>query len=144
MKPNPACTFTQEGVENELRALAPLVREAFDHVGGPSPAVIGAIRAEARRHTFRRMRARRLAPLFRSLAVAAGLALLLTGAFQLHVSAVEGRHAQDVARLLHLGAAQPSSGAPDSSALANSLLDIQGLSEEAFLATAEETEPLWL
>jgi len=144
MNPNPTCPYTQEGIEKELEALAPLVHRAFERASGPSPKTLAAIREEARRQVFLRGRTRRLMPLFRSVAAAASLALLLAGAIHIHWIRVDGRHARDVAHLLNLGAAQPTSGVPDSSALANSLLDVQGLSEEAFLATADETESLWL
>lgn len=133
-----------DGIEKDLEALAPLVQQAFGRIEGPSPATLRAIRLQAELHLARQRRIRRLAPLFKGLAAAAAAAVLLTGTFQRHQARLDGRHAQDVARLLHLSTAHPALGQPEGAGLANSLLDVQGLSEDSFLATADEEEPLWL
>jgi len=133
-------------LEKELAEIAPLVREGFRQAGGPSPRVESAIREEARKQAGRK---RSLAawPLYRTLAAAASLTLLLGGAVQLHVVHQSSRNAQAVHHILNIGAAQASvereRSAEGAAALASRLLDIQGLDEEGFFK-ADEEEPLSL
>jgi hypothetical protein len=128
----------------ELEALAPRVREAFGRVAEPSPRVLRAIHDEAVAHLTSRARQRRFIPLFRTLAAAAALTLLLGGAIQTHLAWREGTHTRAVGHLLNLGASNvPAATAESASELASRLLDIQGLNEDAFFMS-EEAEVLWL
>ena len=133
-------------LENELAEIAPLVREGFRQAGGPSLRVETAIRQQAR--TCAGKKSRRLSwPLYRILAAAASLALLMGGALQLHLVRQADLNAQAVHHILNIGTAQASAEhehpAEGTTGLANRLLDIQGLDEEGFFK-AEEAEPLWL
>ena len=145
MKTTPATPVSLDELEKDLETLAPLVREAFCRAGEPSPRVIRAIHNEAAAYLSARTRRRRLIPLFRALAAAATLTLLLGGALQAHFSRLEISHAREIGHLLTLGASHaPSVMTEGSSGLANRLLSIQGLDEEAFFFTPEEEEVLWL
>jgi len=150
MKMTPSTPVSPDALEKDLETLAPLVQEAFSRVGEPSPRVLRAIHNEAVAYLSARNRRRRFIPLFRTLAAAATLTLLLGGAIQAHIARVEISHARDVGHLLNLGATHsPSGTAEASSELANRLLSIQGLDEDDFffddiLFTSEEEEVLWL
>ena len=141
----PETTFTDiEALEKELAEIAPLVRQVFSLSGGPSPQVENAIRQEARTCAARK-RSRLAWPAYRTLAAAAGFALLLGGAVQLHLARQSSRNAQTARHILDIGATQASAEHPieGPTGLANRLLDIQGLDEEGFFK-AEGEEPLWL
>ncbi len=111
--------------------LAAIVRRGFEAAGSPSPLVMEAISAEARRtaghKTFWMSRS---TP--RLLAAAAAAVIAAGGLYLNHTAPVSG-HSQSSAGL-------SSQSTPDLAAL---LLDIQGLNEEGFFMT-EEAEPLWL
>ncbi len=143
MKTQTAFTDTAT-LEKELAGLAPLVRQAFLQAGGPAPEVEAAIREEARRFAGVR-RARFGWPLFRVLAAAACLVLVLGGALQLHlIRQTSGRPAETVSRRTEKSAAPSSTGkTDDTSGFAKLLLDIQGLDAESYF-TAEASEALWL
>ncbi len=131
-------------LEKELAELAPLVRQSFRQAGGPSPRVEAAIRQEARAVAERKHN-RRAWPAYRTFAAAAGFALLLGGAAQMHLVHQASHNAQAVHHILDIGATQASAEHPveGPTGLANRLLDIQGLDEEGFFK-AEAEEPLWL
>lgn len=131
-------------LEQELAVIAPLVRAGFRQRGGPSPRVEEAIRQEARKVAGRK-RNRLAWPAYRICAAAAGLALLLGGAVQLHVVRHASHDAQAIHHILNIGATQASAehAVEGPTGLANRLLDIQGLDEEGFFK-AEGEEPLWL
>jgi hypothetical protein len=131
-------------LEKELAEIAPRVRQSFREVGGPSRPVEEAIRREARAVAGRK--GNRFAwPLYRTVAAAAGFALLLGGAVQVHLVHRASHNDQAVHHILNIGATQASNehSSEGPAALANRLLDIQGLDEEGFFK-AEEEEPLWL
>ena len=146
MNTTPSTPVSPDKLEKDLATLAPLVRAAFCRVDEPSPRVIRAIHEEAVAYLSARNRRRRLIPLFRTLAAAATLTLLLGGAIQSHFSRLEISHAREVGHLLNLGESHvPATIAEGSSGLAIRLLSIQGLDdEEAFFFTPEEDEVLWL
>ena len=146
MKTTPSTPVSADKLENELAPLATLVQQAFSRAGEPSPRVIRAIRDEAVAHLSARNRSRRLfIPLFRTLSAAATLALLLGGAFQVHLFRLEGANVRVVGHLLNLGSTHLSAETAEVPAeLANRLLRIQGLDEEAFFVMPEEPEALWL
>jgi len=131
-------------LEKELAGLEPLVRQAFRQAGGPAPEVEAAIREEARRYAGGR-RARFGWPLFRALAAAACLALVLGGALQLHlVRQSAGRPVETVSQRTEKSAAPNGTGkADDASGFAKLLLDIQGLDADSYF-TAEASGALWL
>lgn len=144
MKTAPTHTFSLTELENDLEALAPQVRAAFSQIGEPSPRVLRAIHDAAVVNLSSRARQRRFIPLFRTLAAAATLALLLGGAIQTHLAWKEGAHTRTVGHLLNLGASNvPAATAGSASELASRLLDIQGLNEDAYFMS-EEAEVLWL
>ena len=125
MKP----TLSMETIEKELEALA--------------PRVLQAIHAEAVIQAAARRRSRFVASLFRPLAAAAVLALLLGGALQIHLAQLNGANTRDMGHLLSLGSTHLSADSVSpSTELANRLLLIQGLDEEAFFIAQEEPEVL--
>jgi len=137
--------FSQEELENDLAELAPRVRRAFAHVEEPSLRVLDAIHKEAVAVSAQRARRRHFIPLFRMLATAAALALLLGGAVQMHLAHLEVEQARQVGHLINLGMSHVPTGKADGTAeLANRLLDLQGLNEESFFVTTEEPESLSL
>jgi hypothetical protein len=131
-------------LEKELAEIALLVRQGFSLAEGPSPRVENAIRQEARAYAARK-RNRPAWPVYRTIAAAAGFALLLGGAVQVHLVSRSSRNAQAARHILEIGATQASAEHPieGPTGLANRLLDIQGLDEEGFFK-AEGEEPLWL
>lgn len=141
MKP----TLSTEAIERELEALAPLVQRGFSGADGPSAHVLQAIHAEAVAQAAARRRRRFAVSLFRPLAAAAVLALLLGGVFQIHLAKLNGDNTRAMGHLLSLGSTHLSADTltPSTSAgLANRLLLIQGLDEEAFFVTQDESEVL--
>jgi anti-sigma factor RsiW len=134
--------FTEIGsLEKDLAEIAPLVREGYRQLGGPSARVEEAIREAARKQAARR-KARLAWPLARSLAAAAALVLLLGGgALQLHLSREAELQAEAAAR--RLAAERRAAAGETSAGFANILLEIQGLNEEGFFSH-EETESLSL
>jgi hypothetical protein len=131
-------------MEKEVEALAPVVRGAYASIAGPSPRVLDAIHAEALAHVAQRRRTRRFIPVFRALAAAAALALLLGGAVQLRLAQLTLSHDRDFGHLLNIGEAPTVTAGEPTAEPASRLLSLQGLDEEAYFLTAEETEPLWL
>jgi len=113
--------------------LAAIVRRGFEAAGSPSPLVMEAISAEARRtaghKTFWMSRS---TPRLLAAAAAAAAVIAAGGLYHNHTTPVSS-HSQSSAGLI-------SQSTPDLAAL---LLDIQGLNEEGFFMT-EEAEPLWL
>jgi hypothetical protein len=137
--------FTEiDALEKELDQIVPLVQQGFRQAGGPSSHVEDAIRQRARLVAARK-RARFAWPAYRIAAAAAGFALLLGGALQVHLVHQASHNAQTVRHILNIGATQASNEHPTEgpAGLANRLLDIQGLDEEGFFK-AEGEEPLWL
>ncbi len=131
--------------DQDAERLASLVRAGFDRIGGPSISTLRAISGEAARHASRAHWVFHLTPLTRSLAAAAAVAALAGVAIQTRLARQAGRHAHTVNQLLNLGAPQAAAAAParGPSELADRLLNIQGLDEEAFF-TQEGAEALWL
>jgi len=131
-----------EQLESDISRIVPLIRQC--RLQGPSDPVLRAIHDRAVAQVSAQVRYRRRMPIFRALAAAATLALLLGGAIQTRLSRQAGAHAQAVRHLLQIGAPQLSAGpATGAAEIANRLLTIQGLDDEA-LFTSEETEVLWL
>lgn len=129
-------------VEREAESIAPLVREGLARVEGPSERVMRAIHEEAVARAS--AKGRSAMPLYRVLAAAASLLILLGGAVQYHFARQAGAHAQTLQLVLHIGAPHAVSGPVDGTTeLANRLLNIQGLDEETFF-TPDETEALLL
>ncbi|MDX9868178.1 MAG: hypothetical protein RBT78_09660 [Kiritimatiellia bacterium] len=137
----PQNTFDEiAALEREAETLAPRVREAFRRAGGPSATVEEAIRREAAR-VAARARVRSVWPLHRSLAAAAGLALLLAAGGLLLISPQTYR--ATAVRQAVQSKMRPEGGAPeDAAGFARLLLNIQGLDEEAFV-TEGASEALW-
>jgi len=130
-------------LEEELAGLAKLVRQGFRLAGEPSPEVEEAIRQEAIRCAGG-SRARIFSPFYLKFAAAAGLMLLLGGAFQLHLTRQTEGRAEPAGLRLAKDAPKPVSGkTEDNSGLAKMLLDIQGMDEEGYF-TGEAAEALWL
>jgi len=125
-------------LEKEVAEIAPLVRQAFRQAGGPSLRVEDAIRSEARRRAGKRQNLFAW-PFRRTLAAVAAFVLLLGGSVQLHLS----RQAEIENRCLAAEESRSEKPAESTTALANLLLEIQGLNEEGFFRS-EEAEPLWL
>ena len=137
--------FSQDELEKDLEKLAPRVRQAFAQVGEPSVQTLSAIHNEAVAYSAQRSRRRHFIPLFRALAAAAVLALILGGAVQVHLTRLEGANIRQVGHLLNLGSSHvPSGQAEESAELATRLLRLQGLDEETLSLTSEEPEVLWL
>jgi len=131
-------------LERDLERIAPIVRQGFRQMGGPSETVLKAIHDKAAEQLFRQRRYRRHLPLFRALAAAATLALLLGGAVQTHLARQAGAHALTVSHVLQIGSPHASAGpVAGTTEIAARLLDIQGLDDEAFFSP-EETAALWL
>jgi hypothetical protein len=129
-------------LERELEAIAPLVQTGLSRVGGPSDRVIRAIHDEAVARALTQRR--QWTPLFRVVAAAASLLILLGGALQFHFARQAGVQAQTLQLVLHIGAPHAVAGPVDGTTeLANRLLNIQGLDEETFF-TPVETEALSL
>ncbi len=132
-------------VEAEADALAPAIRDAYARLGGPSAATLQRIRLAAEAHTAARRRHRAFVRFARAGAAAALVAAAVGGSYQLRLAfqtAAPHPHAA-LGSLLAIGApdgALPEDGAAE---LANRLLDLQGLSKEAFIRP-EEQESLWL
>jgi hypothetical protein len=134
-----------DALERELAQIAPLVQQGFRQAGGPSLRVEDAIRQKARLAVAARERAGFAWHAYRIAAAAAGFALLLAGALELHLVHQASHNALTVRHILNIGATQASNEHPTEgpAGLANRLLDIQGLDEEGFFK-AEGEEPLWL
>ena len=126
-------------LEKELAELAPLVRQGFRQVGGPSQRVEEAILAESRRLAGKKQGHW---PLYRTLSAAAAVALLMGGSIQLHLSR-QADLRDEVANRIASEAAQSTTATESTPGLANLLLEIQGLNEDGFFRP-EEAEPLWL
>jgi len=90
-------------LEKDVEDIAPLVRQAFLMIEGPSQQVTRAIQeySLAQARGFRR---RHFIPLFRILTAAASLMLLLGGAIQMHLVHSAGANARAVTHLLHISA----------------------------------------
>ena len=140
--------FSEADVLRELEALAPQVRAGFARAGGPSDSVLNAIHNEA----VRIRRTSRLYIVFRRIAAAAAIAVFLTGAFQMYLRQnpppPHSAHEQAVT-LLRIGLAfEDESGAvchlTDTSELAQLLLAMQGLDDDSYFSSPDETELLWL
>lgn len=130
-------------LEEELAGLAKLVRQGFRLAGEPSPEVEEAIRQEAFRCAGK-CRARIFSPFYLKFAAAAGLMLLLGGAFQLHLTRQTEGRVEPAGLRLAKDAPKPASGkTEDNSGFARMLLDIQGMDEEGYF-TGEAAEALWL
>lgn len=132
-------------LERELTSLAPLVRQAFNNVGGPSTEVENTIREEAHRCAARG-KSRFSRPLFQTLAAAACLVLVLGGALQLHLNHQSATQSIETAVRQKIGendSQTPDGKTDETSRLARLLLDIQGLDAESYF-TSEATEALWL
>ena len=142
MKTQTACV-DPAALEKELAGLAPLVRRGFRLAGGPSPEVEEAIRQEALRCAGA-SRARIFWPFYRKFAAAAGLMLLLGGAFQLHLTRQTAGPAEPAGMRLAKDTPKSAPGkTEDNSGFAKMLLDIQGMDEEGYF-TGEAAEALWL
>ena len=137
-------TLSTEMLEKELETLAPLVQRGFSGLGEPSDDVLRAIRNEAVAHLAGRRQSRRFfLHLVRPLAAAAVLALFLGGVFQHHVTQRNGANTRVIGHLLSLGSTHLSADTAEPSVeLANRLLLIQGLDEEAFFIAQDESEVL--
>jgi len=138
--------LNEANVLRELEALAPQVKAGFASAGGPSRRVLDAIHAEAVRVAAEKRRPARLHAVFRRLAAAAAVAVLLTGSFQTYQ-----RYSSHVAHdqaltLLRISLATEDGGVSlsDTSDLAHLLLTMQGLDQDSFFSSPEEIEPLWL
>ncbi len=131
----------RETLENEEAALAPAVRRAFASIEGPSPRVLAAIHREALAHLAFKRHSRTF---FRTLAAAAAFALLLGGAIQIRIEQQTIIHTRDLGHLLNIGEAQTVPTTDGAAEIASRLLSIQGLDDDSFFLTSEETEPLWL
>lgn len=131
-------------LERELSEIAPVVKRGFRSAGEPSARVTDAIRREAQA-CAQRHQSRHRFHMFRVLAAAAVLMILVGGTIQFQLLRQEEQRALNVAQqLARVERAQKSKEAAESQdGLANVLLEIQGLNEETFF-TAEGAEPLAL
>ena len=129
-------------LEKELAQIAPLVRQGFRQVGGPSLRVENAIRSEALRHAAKKQ-TQRAWPLYRRLAAVAAVALVLFGTIQVHISKQADIKAAIAKAKASDSADKQTQPAEGTHGFATLLLEIQGLNEDGFFRP-EEAEPLWL
>ncbi|MEI7946119.1 MAG: hypothetical protein WCJ02_05460 [bacterium] len=139
--------FFEEAVLRDLDTIAPLVKEGFARMEGPSPRVLQAIHDEAVAQPIRRAANCRLSFTVRFAVAAAVLVLLCGVSLQSWRSWHNGRHDVQTVQLLRIST-QGSSSADyelaDSSDLDSFLLNMQGLDSDTYFSSLDGTESLWL
>lgn len=138
--------FYDEAWLRDLEVLAPLVKEGFARMEGPSDRVLKAIHDEAVAQSVRRRAPFRFAFTLRF--AAAAVLLLLCG---LSLQAWrswnnEERHHQ-IVQFLRITTEDPRSAdsdLADTSELAAFLLSMQGLDRDSYFSSLDEAESLWL
>jgi hypothetical protein len=136
----------EEALLRDLDALAPLVKEGFARMEGPSPRVLHAIHAEAVAQSIRRTAHHRLWFTVR-FAAAAVLILLCGASLQSWRSWHNGRHDVQTVQLLRISTQDSGSTdhvLADSSELDSFLLNMQGLDHDSYFSSPDGTESLWL
>ena len=142
-------TLSEADVLRELEALAPQVNAGFACAGGPSESVMAAIRAEAVRVAAERRRpSSRFHVIFRRVAAAAVFAVLLAGSFQAYQQYHHQSANRQAVALLRISLATDDGDGvvaqSDAADLAQFLLTLQGLDQDSFFSSPDETELLWL
>jgi len=141
-------TPSEAEVLRDIEALAPLVNAGFARAGGPSARVLDAIRAEAAKVAEQKRKTLRLHLVFRRVAAAAVFLILLTGTFRSYLQHTRNSDSDPALTLLRISMATED-GIEYSSALAGStdefaqfLLTMQGLDQDSFFNSPDETELL--
>jgi len=139
--------FCEEALLCDLEALAPLVKDGFARLEGPSPRVLQAIHEEAVAQAIRRSARVRFSFTLRFAAAAASVVLLCGVSLQTWRVWHKGRHDAQMVQLLRIST-QGSDAAEhelaDSSELEGFLLSMQGLDHDSYFSSPDETESLWL
>jgi hypothetical protein len=139
--------YSEEAVLRDLDALAPLVKEGFARLEGPSPRVLSAIHEEAVAQAMRRKN--QIYITWRVRFAAAAAAVVLLGGLSLqtwHVRTHE-RHNTQTVQLLRIstqGAGATEHELADTSELATFLLSMQGFDRDSYFSSPDGTESLWL
>ena len=139
--------YGEEAITRDLDALAPLVKEGFARMEGPSPRVLQAIHEEAIAQSIRRRAHHRFVFTARFAVAAAVLVLLCGVSLQSWRSWHNVRHDAQTVQLLRLSTQGSGSGEhelADSSELANFLLSMQGFDRDSYFSSPDGTESLWL
>jgi hypothetical protein len=139
--------FCEEALLRDLEALAPVVKDGFARLEGPSPRVLQAIHEEAVAQAIRRSARARFSLTLRFAAAAAAVVLLCGMSLQTWSAWHKGRHDTQMVQLLRIstqGSDSTESELADSSELAGFLLSMQGLDHDSYFSSQDETESLWL
>ena len=139
--------FCEEALLRDLDAIAPLVKESFARMDGPSRHVLQAIHDEAVAQSIRRAANHRFSFTVRFAGAAAVLVLLCGVLLQSWRSWHNGRHDVQTVQLLRISTQDSSSTdyeLADSSELDSFLLNMQGLDHDSYFSSPDGTESLWL
>jgi hypothetical protein len=139
--------FCEEALLRDLDAIAPLVKDGFARMEGPSPRVLQAIHEEAVAQSIRRTANHRFSFTVRFGAAAAVLVLLCGVSLQSWRSWHNGKRDIQTVQLLRISTQDSSSAdyeLADSSELDHFLLSLQGLDSDSYFSSPDETESLWL
>jgi len=137
----------EEALHHDLEALAPLVKEGFARINGPSARVLKAIHEEAVAHALRRAARNRFAFIVRFTAVAAAVALVFGGSLQAWRAWHAIKPINQTVQLLRISTQNSTSvehELADSSELANYLLSMQGFDRDSYFSAPDGMESLWL
>lgn len=144
---NTTTPYSEEAVLRDLDALAPLVREGFARLEGPSPRVLSVIHEEAVAQAMRRKT--RVHIIWRVRFAAAAAAVVLLGGVSLQTWRT-WHHGRDNARMVQLlristqSAGSAEHELADTSELATFLLSMQGFDRDSYFSSPDGTESLWL
>jgi hypothetical protein len=144
---NTTTPYSEEAVLRDLDALAPLVKEGFARMEGPSPRVLSAIHEEAVAQALRRKTRLHIAWRVRFAAAAAAVVLLGGVSLQTWRTWNSGRHDAQMVQLLRIstqGAGTTEHELADTSELATFLLSMQGFDRDSYFSSPDGTESLWL
>lgn len=127
-------------MERDIADIAPLFNEISDRekLGTPSPDIISAIYSEASSYTLRRRFEHKLRRVLRVAAAAAVVILVMAGGMRFN-SVQEHNRREEVLNQLAIvssedGAIQQDSLGTSNAALAEMLMQMQGLDEETYFA----------
>lgn len=144
MKTQNPCS--EEALLRDVEALAPMVKDGFARMEGPSAHVLKAIHEEAVAQSFRR-RSRSRFFMYMRVSAAAALFLITCGiSMQTWRSWHHEQNRNQAVQILRMTAQGTTADheLADTGELASFLLNMQGLDRDSYFSSPDEVEALWL